>query len=367
MKRILQVVRRMNYGGLETLIMNIYRNIDKQEFQFDFIVDQEGKYDDEIRKMGGKIFYIPYITKVGLKNYEKRLRLFFKEHKEYQIVHSHLDQVSGIIMKAAFLENVPIRISHSHNTNNTNNFLGRTFKKYLQSMIGKYANNLFACSENAGKWLFGKRQSECYILNNGIDVEKFKFSIENRNKIRNELNITPEEEIWGHIGRMSKQKNQNFLIDVFAKYQKYKNNSKLLLIGEGKLKNKIERKVRRLGLEDKVTFLGVLNNPEEYYSAFDLIVFPSLFEGLSLVMIEAQISGVPIIASTNIDKATDVTKTMNYISLKKSPDEWAKYIKQNISKQRQEKNIEKVIKSGYGIKEVTKKLANKYDELLKIS
>ena len=359
MKRILQVVRRMNYGGLETLIMNLYRNMDRTEFQFDFIVDKEGEYDAEIKKMGGKIFYIPYITDIG----EKKLRDFFRNHREYKIVHSHLDQVSGIIMKAAYLEQVPIRISHSHNTSNSNNFLGKIYKAYLQSMIGKYANTLFACSENAAKWLFKKRHKEAYIVNNGIEIQKFKFSDENRQEIRKSLDIKDDEEIWGHIGRFSKQKNHTFLIDIFYEYQKIYPNTKLLLIGAGELKTKIEKKVKQLGINKKVKFIGTVENPEKYYSAFDLMIFPSLYEGLSLVMVEAQVAGVPIFASSNIDHVTDITNTLHYLSLGITAREWAMHIIENKDK-RNVRNINKVKQKGFDIKDVAKELSYKYSNLL---
>lgn len=363
MIRVLQVVRRMNYGGLETLLMNIYRNIDRTKVQFDFIVDEKGKYDNEIERMGGKIFYIPYITDVGFRKYVNNLRDFFRQHKEYKIVHSHLDQVSGVVMKAASLENVPIRISHSHSTNNTNNFLVKIYKYFLQKMIIKYGNNFFACSENAGKWLFGKKSMECYLLNNGIDVDKFEFSRKNREEIRNKLGIDENELIWGHVGRISKVKNHKFLVKTFYEYQKKYNNSRLVLIGTGLLEKQIKNQVKNLNIEDKVIFIGVTGEPEKYYSAFDVMVFPSLYEGISLVMMEAQISGLPILASNRVDKKTDITDTLEYMGLEESPAKWAKHV-DGMDLNRKLENKEKVIKSGYDIRQVANNLFKKYNELL---
>ena len=364
MIRILQVVRRMNYGGLETLIMNLYRNIDRNKFQFDFIVDKSGKYDKEIKSMGGKIFYLPYITDIGERKYLKVLRTFFKQHSEYKIVHSHLDQVSGIIMEAAFLENVPIRISHSHSTKNSNNLIVKVYKKYLQAKIIKYANNFFACSENAGKWLFKNKINECYILKNGIQTDKFRFSIEDREKIRKAYNIKNDEIVWGHVGRFSREKNHKFLIDSFYEYQKKNHNAKLLLIGEGRLKVDMEKRVEKLGIGNKVVFLGTLSNPEKFYSAFDLMVFPSLYEGLSLVMVEAQVSGLPIIASDTIDKLTDITNTIKFMSIKDGAEDWAQYIEKH-KFTRYKKNYDKIVNAGYDIKDISRNLERKYDELLK--
>lgn len=324
---------------------------------------KNGKYDDEIKSMGGKIFYLPYLTDIGEKKYLKSLRDFFREHKEYKIVHSHLDQVSGIIMKAAYLENLPIRISHSHSTNNSNNILAKIYKRYLQSMIVKYGNNFFACSEKAGKWLFRKKSDECYIVKNGIDINKFEFSEKNRENIREKLNIKENEFVWGHIGRFAKVKNHEFLIRTFYEYQKKNKNSKLILIGAGPLENKIKEKIKKLGIEGKVIIIGSSNEPEKYYSAFDFVVFPSFYEGISLVLIEAQISGLPILASDRIDKNTNVTGTLKYMSLDKTPSEWAEYI-ETIDVRRKSDNKDKVRANGYDIKQVASNLIDKYNELL---
>ena len=205
-------------GGAENFIMNLYRNIDQQKIQFDFLVSDKGIFDDEIKKLGGKIYYIKYITEIGQFKYVKELTSFFMNHSEYTIIHSHLDQVSGIVLETANKCHIPNRIAHSHNTKNTNNFMIKIYKKYLQSKINKNATHYFACGEEAAKWLYKKKFKEAVIVPNSIDLQRFNFDEEQRNHIRQELNIDKNALIIGHIGRFTKQKNHKFLIEIFKAF-----------------------------------------------------------------------------------------------------------------------------------------------------
>lgn len=350
--RILHVLRAMEMGGAQTLIMNLYRNIDREKVQFDFLLSDNDYFDEEILKLGGKVFYIPYLTKKGQLNYEHNIIKFLKEHNEYKIVHSHIDQVTGIVMQAARKANVPVRIAHSHNTKNTNGFIGKIYKNYLQNKINKNATNLFGCSEEACKWLFKERANEAKILNNGIDIEKFKYSTEKREKVRKELNISEGTIVVGHIGAFRKQKNHEGLINIYNEYLKTNSNSCLLLCGDGDLKCDIEKKVRNLGIGDKVKFLGIRSDTDALYSAFDIFLFPSLYEGLSVALIEAQASGVKILASDTIDKKTELTNNIEFISLENK--NWNKYFVPNENRC-YNKNVDI-----YDIK----KIANKYQEYM---
>lgn len=350
--RVLHVLRVMEMGGAQALIMNLYRNIDREKVQFDFLVSDKEYFDEEILKLGGRIFYIPYLTKKGQLNYEHNIIKFLKEHNEYKIVHSHIDQVTGIIMQAARKANVPVRIAHSHNTKNTNGFIGKIYKNYLQNKINKNATNLFGCSEEACKWLFKERANEAKILNNGIDIEKFKYSIEKREKVRKELNISESTMVVGHIGAFRKQKNHECLINIYNEYLKTNSNSCLLLCGEGDLKTVMEKKVINLGIENNVKFLGIRNDIDALYSAFDIFLFPSLYEGLSVALIEAQASGVKILASDTIDKKTKLTNNIEFISLENK--NWNKYFVPN-----ENRNYNKNIDI-YDIR----KIANRYQEYM---
>lgn len=360
--RVLQVIRCMNVGGAETFLMNVYRNIDRKKVQFDFLVNDKGFFDEEIKSLGGKIYYMDYITQIGQIEYKKKLKTFFKEHSEYTIVHSHIDQVSGIILEAAKEADIPNRISHSHNTKNTNNLLGKIYKKYLQSKINKNATILMACGEEAAKWLFKEKANEAIIVPNGIDLKRYKYDENIRKKIREELHIDENTIVCGHIGRFSKQKNHKFLIEIFKEYQNINSNSKLILVGDGQLRKQVEKQIKKQKLQKSVMILGKRKDSENLYQAFDLLLFPSLFEGMSLVTLEAQAEGLPILCSDTIDRKTDITKTIEFMSLKESAKHWAEKI-ENMDKSRNIKNNEILSLTDYNISILAKKMENKYIEL----
>ncbi len=173
--RVLHVVVNMNRGGAETLIMNLYRNIDRTKVQFDFLTCKEGVFDSEIHEMGGKIHRIPYVTEVGHSGYVKELDLFFKEHPDYEIVHSHLDKMSGLVLRAAKKAEIPVRIAHSHNTQSEGGIGAKGYKWLVGRYINWNATHMFACSEVAAKWLFGSQAHKASILKNGIECDKFQF------------------------------------------------------------------------------------------------------------------------------------------------------------------------------------------------
>lgn len=322
--RVLQVIGSMNMGGAENFIMNLYRNIDKEKIQFDFISHKHGIFDDEIRKLGGKIYYLDYVTKVGPIKYKKELNMFFKKHNEYKILHTHIDQTSGIVLDVARKYNFEKLIVHSHSTNNSNNVLVDMYKKTLQKKIIKYANIRLACSDAAGKWLY--RGLDFRVINNGIDIEKFYYKEEFRNEIRNELNISKESFVIGHVGRFCQVKNHDMLIDIFYEYNKYNNNSYLLLVGDGPLKEEIEKKCEKLKIKDKVKFLGIRKDVNKIYSAMDVFVFPSFHEGFPVTVVEAACSGVPMLLSDKITNEVKFYDKIKFLGISDS-SEWVNEIK----------------------------------------
>lgn len=359
--RVLHVIRHMNTGGAETLIMNLYRNVDREKIQFDFLVFGDGIFDKEINQLGGKIYYMKYLTEIGQIKFKKNLIEFFKTHREYKIVHSHIDQVSGIILEAAKKAEVPVRISHSHSTGNSNNCIAKIYKKILQTKINKNANVFFACSENAAKWLFKKMDYKAYIINNGIDTEKFAFSEENRKQIREEFNIKDGTEVIGHVGSLIPVKNHKFILEVFEEYIKMRPNTVLMLVGNGRLKEKLKQDAKNLNIEKNIFFTGIRSDVQKFYSAFDMFIFPSLYEGISTALIEAQTNGLTIFASSAVDSKTDITNTINFIDLKDSAENWAKKIKRTDIKRYN--NIEKIKENGFDIKEIARNLEKKYYDL----
>lgn len=366
MIRVLHVVGGMNQGGVENFLMNVYRKIDRNKIQFDFLVNREGVFDEEIKSLGGNLYFIPALQHVGQIKYTENLDKFFKQHKEYKIVHSHINQVTGLILERANKANIPVRIAHSHGSQSSKNLIVKAYKDYLGKKILKNATLFFACSEMAAKWLFKEKSKDAIIINNGIEMEKFLYTEEKRNKIRKDLSIREDDTVIGNISRLSKVKNHMFLIDIFYEYQKKNPKSYLILVGDGKLRKKIENKVKKMKIEKNVKILGSRVDTDYLYSAFDYFVFPSLNEGLGIALIEAQVSGLKCFASDKvIPKTTKITENIEYLLLSKGSQYWAKHIySKDKEKDRCNISIYEIKNSGYDIKDVVNKLQKIYEKCL---
>ncbi|RKL66434.1 glycosyl transferase family 1 [Salipaludibacillus neizhouensis] len=320
--RVLQVVTIMNRGGLETMLMNYYRQMEHKKIQFDFLVhrSERGHYDDEIERLGGKIHRMPHIRPGNYRKYFRGLDKFFSENYHYKVVHSHINENSGFVLKAANRAGVPCRIAHSH-LSDLGIDLKLPFRLYARLAMKNQPNRYFACSEKAGEWLFGKVEN-IKVLNNAVNVKEFQYNEELRKKVRRELQVE-NNLVIGHIGRFNTQKNHELLIDIFKKVNEKNPNSTLLLVGEGDLKIRMEEKVKKLGLSSAVKFLGVREDISEIMQGMDVFLFPSLFEGLPVVLVEAQAAGLKCIVSDTITSETDVTGQLDFKSLKTSPEKWA--------------------------------------------
>ena len=288
--RIAQIMGKWVGGGVESVVMNYYKNIDKNKFQFDFICDDDSTNIpyEEIKKMGGKIILIPPYQKVF--KYNKELKKVLRENN-YEIVHSHIKTLSVFSLFAAKQAGVPIRIAHSHSTSNKKEWKKNLTKNVLRPFSKLFATDYMCCSELAGRYLFGNKaykNKQVYLLNNAIDLEKFSYNEELRDNKRRELEIDKDTLVIGHIGRFVEQKNHKFLIDIFNEIYKKNNNSVLLLAGQGPLMQEIKEKVSELSLDASVRFLGQRNDANELYQAFDVFLLPSLYEGLPVVGVEAQ-------------------------------------------------------------------------------
>lgn len=365
MIRVLNVVGTMDTGGAETFIMNLYRNMDREKVQFDFLCHNriEAKYTDEIRSMGGKMFMVNGITHGGFLKYEKSLYKFFKEHPEYKTVHSHNDLLSGVILTQAKKAGVKNRYSHSHSTYKMSSFFSKIYAFILKLFFVGSVTHAFACADAAGTALYmGKNKKKFEVISNGVDTSRFVFTKEKRVKILKELGLE-DKIVIGHVGRFVEAKNHKFLIEIFSEISKIDDNVRLVLVGEGKLKADTEKQVKELGLTEKVIFLGSRSDINEILSAFDLLLFPSLYEGLSVAMVEAQTSGVPILASDTVSSEVAITDRVKQISLEKRPKEWAEnsleMIKANENINR-EQYARKVTEAGFDIRETAKKLQEFY-------
>lgn len=355
--RVLHIVTTMNRGGLETMIMNYYRNIDRSKVQFDFLVhrNQESDYDQEILSLGGKIYRISHLNPFSFK-YRKELKQFFKNHSEYKIVHCHLDCMSSIPLSYAKKAGIGVRIAHSHNANQEHN-LKYVLKWYYKKKIQKYATILFACSKKAGKWMF--EDHDFQILNNAIDAKKFSYNESLRVEMRKKLNLE-DNFVIGHVGRFNAQKNHGFIIEVFSELIKINRNAKLLLVGEGDLENKLKKQVNYLGLDEQVIFYGKCDDVPSIMQVMDVFFFPSLFEGLPLTLIEAQASGLPCVISDIITNECCITHDINLCSLKSSIQNWVRMLNQYSTNFKRKNTYEFIVKRGFDIENNTAILEEVY-------
>lgn len=360
--RVAQIMGKWLGGGVESVVMNYYRNIDRNKVQFDFICDEDSKYipKDEIEGLGGKVILIPPYQKPF--KYHKELKRVLKEGK-YKIVHSHISTMSFFSLWAAKSAKVPIRIAHAHSTTNKKEKKKNLMKQVLRPFSKVFANRYFCCSELAGRWLFGDKtydDGKVYLLNNAIDVDKFRYDEKIRREKRKELNIKDNQLVIGHIGRFVQQKNHEFLIDIFNEIHKQNKNAILLLAGDGPLKEDIQDKVKELGLEKNVQFLGQRDDANELYQAMDAFVLPSLYEGLPVVGVEAQAAGLPCFFSTDMTKETKVLDTTQFIKLTKNSKEWAGIILQELEKFTRKDVFKDVTNHNFNIKNEGKKMVKIY-------
>lgn len=328
MKRILHSVSVMDRGGQETFIMNVYRNIDRQKFQFDFLcsLNKKGDYDDEIKALGGKIIYLDIEQKGN-----KFTKYYYKEKNEakflsnladdYDIIHLHnyhafSSYISVSACKKAGFKHI---ILHSHNSLAPRPMLHKIFKP----LLGMQKITRYACSQEAGKWLHGKKTFD--MIYNGIDTQKFKFDEQSRRELRQKLGVE-DNLVIGMVGRFNYQKNHIFALEVFAQCLELNPKARLLLVGKGELEQEIKDKIAQLGLQEKVMLLGTRTDVDKLMSAFDVLFMPSIFEGLSLVLVEAQNCCLPIVVSDVVTKDTFISSAIQTVNLMEDKDVWAKKI-----------------------------------------
>ena len=354
--RVLQIVTTMNRGGLETMLMNYYRHIDRSKVQFDFLVHrpEEGDYEKEIRSLGGRIYRVPTLNPFS-PGYYKSLILFFDEHNEYNIVHCHLDCMSASPLSVAKKHGVAHRFAHAHNKSQDKD-LKYPIKLLCKRLIPFFANDLFACGKEAGEWMFNGRVFT--VINNAIDASRFILTESMRHIKREELNLNESFTVC-HVGRFNPQKNHSFIIDVFNQLLKIEPQAKLLLVGNGDGLSAIKDKVYSFNIEKSVQFLGVRSDIPEILMAADAYLFPSVYEGVSLATIEAQASGLPCFFSDRIPAECKVTDNVIFIPLEKSPSYWAEQIYCCRGCKRSN-NLEYIKAAGYDICNKAEQLENLY-------
>ena len=358
-RKIIHIIGSMNIGGAETFLMNILRNIDKERYEFVFVCYGEAKFDyeEEIKKEGARIERISIPKTVGFFRYIKELEeLFIREKPD--VVHAHTYYNSAFSMLAAKKVGIETRITHSHNTKSDvkEGIVYVIYKKIMKYIINKYSNVFLACGIDAGRAIFYKK-NKYSVIYNGIETERFIFNKESRKLKREELGIKDDEFVIGNVARFMPVKNQSFLIDIFNEYLKINNKSKLILIGDGPTKEEIQKKVTKYNITEKVLFLGIRKDVNQLYNTMDLFVFPSLFEGFPVVLIETQINGLKALVSDNIDKTVKKSENIAFFDIVDSMDSILKLIEKN-----KEERKEKVYDLGeLDIKNTLKVLCKYYE------
>lgn len=331
--RVLQVLDFINHNsGVSAVVMNYYTHLTRERVSCDFLLYESAEHDLEaqIRANGSKIYLMGQPSGSNLAECEKRVEKFFAEHaREYDVVHVHIPNAAFIVLRMAKKYGVPDRVLHSHNARGADGTLKKIRNFVLNKWGISYANYYMACSQKAGAYLFGNRkvkQGKVVVLNNAIELEKYQYNSENREKLRGELGVG-DELILGHVGRFSEQKNHSGLIEIFAKLQERGVPGKLLLLGDGSLRPQIEQLAREKGVFENVIFQGIVSNVEEYMSVMDVFLLPSLYEGLPVVCVEAQAAGLPCIVSANVTREIALTDRVEFIENEKIT-QWCDEIEQ---------------------------------------
>lgn len=333
--RLLCIVSSMDRGGAETFLMKVYRTLDKTKYQMDFCVNKAGAYDEEIKKMGGKVFIIPPKSKHPLKSFSG-LKKIIKENKYQSVLRTSQQSLAVLDLLVAKVAGAKKLIYRSSNAGVTGGFFSRFFNRLFGFLPRIIPNVKLAPSTEAAEFVFGKKavkNGKVQIIHNGLDYKLFEFNEETRNEIRKKLHLE-NKMIIGHVGRFNAQKNHEFLIDIFNEIHKVNDRAHLLMIGKGELEEKIKNKIQMLELNDYVTIIPPISNVNEYYMAMDVLVFPSFFEGMPNVIIEAQATGLECYVSDTITKEANITENIKNIELNKSAKEWANQILQKKNIQR---------------------------------
>lgn len=356
--RVLHVFGGLDSGGAESRTMDIYRKLDKDKVQFDFLIhtNKKGFFEDEILNMGGRIHRVPRLSFKTIFAYSNAVKNFFNSHPEYKIVHGHMLSTAFIYLKIAKSKGVPVRIAHSRSGSRAQKDVVAKIKNFTDKLSRLHATHLFAVSKLAGYGAFNKKRvesGEVKIIPNAIDSKRYNFNENKRNEIREKLGLN-NNLVIGHIGRFSPQKNHLFILNVFTEIQKNQPKSKLVLIGDGPMQSQIKEKITALDLEDSAFLLGVREDVQDLLQAMDVLLFPSTHEGLPGVVLEAQAAGLPSVISDTITDEVKITDLVKYISLTMEKDDWAKEVINMVMETERENTHESIVKVGYDIASVAK-------------
>ena len=362
--RVAQVIGKLNAAGVEAVINNYYRNLDHSRYQFDYYIDADSNFapPEALKQMGARYYVVPPYQHI-FKHMWSLIR-HFKENR-YQIVHANMNTLSVFSLCAAWLAGVPVRINHNHSTAGKGELKRNMLKYCLRPFAGIFATDYCACSLTAGKWLFGKGNvQKVKVIQNAVEISRYRFDPDARRELRRELGIE-DQLVVGHVGRFCTTKNHTFILQVFRELVKQRPDAVLLLVGTGERVEEIRKQVISNGLDGKVFFMGARGDVERMYQAMDVFLFPSLYEGLGMAAIEAQISGLPALCSEEVPKEATVLPGSMRMSLRESPKRWAELIEEKAA-DTLDRNAAKdyFVGKQYDIRTEAVKLQDYYDELL---
>ncbi|MDE5931637.1 MAG: glycosyltransferase family 1 protein [Lachnospiraceae bacterium] len=350
--RILHVLGGVSLGGAESRIMDLYRCIDREKIQFDFLVHQsaQGYYEEEIKMLGGRLYRVPRFRLYNIFAYRKALRDFFAKHHEFRAVHGHMTSTAAIYLPIAKKYGIPMTIAHARSAGVDQGAKG-LLTRLLRRPLPRKCDRMFACSGLAGAAVFGKKNAAAgrvQVIPNAIDVRPFCFCRETRNEMRCAL-LFEDKFVVGHVGRFHYAKNHEYLLEVFAEIAKRQDNAVLLLLGEGERMAEMKQRAEALGIADKLFFAGNQKETWKYYQAMDFFVFPSRFEGLPGTVIEAQSAGLRWLISDTIAEETVITELTTCMSIAESPDKWAEYVLANREYERTDR-YEQIVAAGFDVR-----------------
>ncbi|WP_294499777.1 glycosyltransferase [uncultured Gemmiger sp.] len=357
--RVLQVMPAMDAGGMETFVMNVYRAIDRTQVQFDFLYHYNKPcfYDDEITALGGQITKLTIRQDNNLPRYRRQLDEFFSAH-HYRILHGHYSGFGMFYNAAALRHGVPVRVGHSHNTAYEPGVVG-LLDQVMSSQFDRLLTDRFACSRKAGEMLFGK--SPFTVLPNGVQVDRFAApDPAARARLRAQWKVADNAPLLGHVGRFSKQKNHMGLLEIFARVRRQNPAARLVLIGTGALEQQVRGRAQALRLGDSVIFAGVRSDTPDCYAAMDAFLLPSLFEGLPVVLVEAQAAGLPCFVSDRVDPDAAFADGVHFLPLN-DPAAWVRAICAG-PLTRNPNARQQAVEAGYDVRTSAQKLQQFYIE-----
>lgn len=365
--KVLYFIDSLGMGGIQRLVEKWALYLRKKNIEVEFLILEYGEKSSIEKNLLSNNFKIYKISNINFNNplsfigYGKKLNSFFENHNDYCAVHLHTSSKNFQVLKYAKKYNIPVRIIHSHSSDfKTNNIIKKLVGNIFKIPMKKYATHFFACSDSAGKWLYDTNILESdkyYLIKNSIDYKQFIINVDTRKKIRKQLNVADDCIIFGQIGRLSEVKNHKFSIEMFEKYHTYNNNSILLFLGDGELRNSLEKIVNTKKMQNSIIFMGDIDNVNEYLQGIDIVLLPSLYEGLPMILVEAQASGTKCLVSENVSKNAKFTDDIIFLPID-DINIWVENAKQvDITKN---DNTKKVIENGFSVDDTIDELIRVY-------